>query len=115
MNLLPENDLTWHLTTLVFEVRILMHEVEHIVEKLEGESNPQMRILRNELVQKVECLEQIMNRIAPAPSRVVINETVQDIGEKISSESPWQALAVAGLVGMLNSCGVEQFCKKERK
>lgn len=112
MNSLPENDLTWDLTTLVFEVRILVHEVEHIVEKLEGQSDPQTRILRNELVQKVECLEQIMNRIEPAPSRVAIDETVQDIGEKISSESPWHALAVAGLVGMLNTCGVEQFCKK---
>ncbi|MFZ6862717.1 hypothetical protein ACO0K7_08790 [Undibacterium sp. Ji67W] len=115
MNSLPEHDLTWHLHTLVFEVRILMDEVENILEKLAGVSDPAMMLLRNDLAQKVNCLEQILSRITPATSTKVVSETTLNCAEQFTSASPWQALAAVGLVGMLNAYGVEQFCQKDHK
>ena len=101
------------LDALIDEARSFVCEVEKVLQKVENQSDKELTELHSTISKKIHgfkkalcCVEEQMMENA-SNALLATNRYVH--------ESPWQVIAIAGVIGALSTYGLKHLCQRTKK
>ena len=109
MNSYSKHDLKWHLDSLVFELGILIDEVEDIVKNLAGQLDLKLVCLHCQRVHKIRTLHLIMSGIVAEKGEIDNAESRLNHAKYTIYDLPRKVLRVGDTVEVLSSEAIYAF------